>query len=47
MLRYLLDHNILPDASLVSLHDEKHGRKIAQDNTYFLARCMRCDSGEL
>lgn len=47
MLSYLLGHNMLPDTSLVSLHGEKHGRKITQDNTYFLARCMRCDSGEL
>lgn len=46
MLLYLLDHNMLPDASLVSLRGEEHGRKLAQDNIYFLARCMRRDIGE-
>lgn len=47
MLQHLLEHNMLPDAGLTSLRGEEYGRQLAQDNLYFLARCMRRDICEL
>lgn len=43
MVRYLIAHNMLPDAALNHLKGPEAGRKLAQDNLDFLARSIRRD----
>ena len=43
MVRYLIAHNMLPDAALNHLKGQEAGRKLAQDNLDFLARSIRRD----
>ena len=43
MIRYLIAHNMLPDAALNHLHGAEVGRKLAQENLDFLARSIRRD----
>lgn len=41
LVRYLISHNMLPDAGLNSLKGAEHGRRLVQDNIDFLARALR------
>lgn len=41
MAHYLVDHNMLPDACLNSLHGPEHGRELVQQNIGFLLRFFR------
>ena len=43
MVRYLIAHNMLPDAALNHLNGEEAGRELAQKNLDFLARSIRRD----
>ena len=43
MLRYLIAHDMLPDASLKSTVSAEHGRHLMQQNIDFFARTLRRD----
>ena len=43
MVRYLIAHNMLPDATLNHSKDPEAGRKLVQENLDFLARSIRRD----
>lgn len=41
MLHYLLEHQLLPDACINSLHGHERGRQLVQENMDFIARMFR------
>ncbi len=41
MIHYLLEHKLLPDACVNSLHGPERGRQLVQENIDFIARFMR------
>lgn len=43
LLRYLMKHDMLPDAMFNDTRGREHGCKLMQDNMEFMARCMRRD----
>ena len=43
MLRYLIDHQLIPDACLKSTVSAEHGRQLLQQNLDFMARALRRD----
>ena len=43
MLRYLIAHDMLPDACLKSTVSAEHGRQLMQKNIDFFARTLRRD----
>lgn len=43
LLKYAMDHDMLPDASVMSIRGEEHGRKIFQENYDFLVRAIMRD----
>lgn len=41
MLHFILDHQLIPDATLAALKDGEHGKQLVQENLDFIARFMR------
>lgn len=41
LLHYLIDHHLLPDARINSIHGPERGKQLVQENIDFIARFMR------
>jgi hypothetical protein len=43
LLEYIIDNNYIPDVAMNSLHGEKHGKQLLQNNKWFIVRFFQPD----